>query len=849
VPGALDTGKNGEKQMKAYLKPRTSLLLILSLVLACLLGVEPDPAYAATITIDTVTDEQDNHCDDGDCSLRDAINTAAAGDIITFAPGLSGQTITLTIGQLDVDKDLTIDGTSLDPQVQVSGNNAVRVFSIAAGVTVTLLHLDIISGNAAIDVYGGGGILNEGELTVTGCNITSNTTADNGGGIHNFGTLTVSGDSAVAGNSGDYGGGIRNDGTLTITDSTLSDNTANWGAGIDNYWGTAALDNTVLTSNIATYNGGGITTSAPLTVDYCTFTDNSAQSGGGIENHGVDADLIVSNSTFTGNKAAADGGALFNVEATAEIANTTFDKNSADSGGGGIFNHNAGTMVLTDSTLIGNTASGTNTGLGWGGGIFNYGELALNGGYLAGNTVHLHGGGIWNWDGELTIDGVTFENNSAEDNGGAIVNNWYGSLTVAGSTFNNNSADLGGAILNDNGSTLTLENSTLSANTAIYEGGGIFNTIGDAASTVEMSNVTFYGNSAGSGGGIYNAEECTLRYRNTIVANSASGGDCVNNGIISVNVNNLVQDGSCGAPLSGAPGLGPLANNGGPIETHALLPGSPAIDAGDATTCLATDQRSATRPADGDASGAAACDIGAFELGGLKCGIQAASEPADYLFLGSVNVRVTDDSPDLDCLRVTHVSSSHPKATEELSTGRYWQIEALSDHSTAASAGYMVDLTLFWGAADANDTVCRYAVPDWNCAAMSYLANTSVTRTGITQLSDWAVDCDMCTTAAVPEPGISLTGTKEDVLLSWTDATANIGGYQVYRSTAPYFAPGAGTLRATLPWETPSYIDTGAARIAGVHYSYIVRGLSNCGAPSDYDRRLGVFSFRLVPGQ
>ena len=85
---------------------------------------------------------------------------------------------------------------------------------------------------------------------------------------------------------------------------------------------------------------------------------------------------------------------------------------------------------------------------------------------------------------------------------------------------------------------------------------------------------------------------------------------------------NLDSDGSCG--LSG-PGdlpntdalLGLLADNGGPTQTHALLAGSPAIDAGDNAACPATDQRGVARPQDGDGDGAAVCDIGAYELGGV----------------------------------------------------------------------------------------------------------------------------------------------------------------------------------------------------------------------------------------
>jgi hypothetical protein len=103
-----------------------------------------------------------------------------------------------------------------------------------------------------------------------------------------------------------------------------------------------------------------------------------------------------------------------------------------------------------------------------------------------------------------------------------------------------------------------------------------------------------------------------MNYANTIIANSTSGGDCVNDGTLGTNTKNLVQDGSCSALLSGNPNLGPLADNGEPTQTMALLPGSPAINAGDNATCASAqvnnlDQRGVTRPQ------GTICDIGAYE--------------------------------------------------------------------------------------------------------------------------------------------------------------------------------------------------------------------------------------------
>lgn len=221
-----------------------------------------------------------------------------------------------------------------------------------------------------------------------------------------------------------------------------------------------------------------------------------------------------------------------------------------------------------------------------------------------GNSAADGGGGINNL-GTLTVMNSTLSGNSAHFSGGGINN--YGTLTVTNSTLADNSADAGGGISN-NGGTATITNSTLSGNSANL-GGGIEN-----GGTLTVTNSTLSGNSANFfGGGINNSGP--LNYANTIIANSTTGSDCSNDstfGIISTNTNNLVEDGSCSAALSGDPKLGPLASNGGPTQTLALLAGSKAIDAGKDSVCAAApvsnkDQRGVTRPQ------GAHCDIGSYE--------------------------------------------------------------------------------------------------------------------------------------------------------------------------------------------------------------------------------------------
>ena len=218
-----------------------------------------------------------------------------------------------------------------------------------------------------------------------------------------------------------------------------------------------------------------------------------------------------------------------------------------------------------------------------GGGVCNDGTLTVSNSTFSHNSANRNGGGIYNSDfGTLTVSNSTFYFNSATH--GAGIYNATGMLTVSNSTFEDNRAWLGGnggGIDNNNG-TLTVSNSTFSRNFAGY-GGGIYTN-----GTLNMTNNTFSGNTADSqGGGIYKTNVAVNMF-NTIIANS-TGGDCYSSCtmfcISGSSANNLDQDSSCPATIHGDPKLGPLASNGGATQTFALLPNSPAIDAGSAVSC------------------------------------------------------------------------------------------------------------------------------------------------------------------------------------------------------------------------------------------------------------------------
>ncbi len=207
------------------------------LTLACALTI---PAYATTIVVNNTNDS-------GPGSLRQALVDANDGDTID-ATGISGA-ITLTTGELVVDKSVTINGAGAD-LLAVDGNATIRAFQVGSGTTVTISDLTIRNCQGGF----GGGILNGAASTLT---ITNSTLSGNsgafGGATYNEGTLSIV-NSTISGNSL---------GTLQIANSTLSGNSASFAGGIFNL-GTLQIGNTILNageSGVNLYSNSGSVTS------------------------------------------------------------------------------------------------------------------------------------------------------------------------------------------------------------------------------------------------------------------------------------------------------------------------------------------------------------------------------------------------------------------------------------------------------------------------------------------------------------------------------------------------------------------------------------------------------------
>jgi hypothetical protein len=283
----------------------------------------------------------------------------------------------------------------------------------------------------------------------------------------------------------------------------------------------------------------------------------------------------------------------------------TISGNSAST----IFSVATGVNVTISGLTLANGESASGAG-----GIYNLGHLTLTDDVLSNNTGAL-AGGIFSESGSLSMSDCTSTLNSASSASGGGIYVLSGAVTIKNSTFDSNSATFFGGAIFDNAGTVLLIDSTFTANNA-QEGGGIDNYGG-----LSLINCTVADNSAqDDGGGINNDVSGTMTLANTIIADNSAVvvGPDYHGTVTSDSGNNLIGDdaGSSGFTqpsdlLNVNPLLAALKDNGGPTQTMGLMPGSPAIDAGN-TSLLppgdVADQRGFSRTANGSV------DIGAFEV-------------------------------------------------------------------------------------------------------------------------------------------------------------------------------------------------------------------------------------------
>ncbi len=457
--------------------------------------------------------------------------------------------------EIRIEADTIIDATGRN--IVLSGNNINSVFWIWEEKKLDLIDLTLTEGAVFGAVRNLGGT-----VSLNNC-VISRSTSMSGGGIRNenwmntyVGTMSltntvVSDNNAYTANSNAVGGGINNDGIMTLTNCTVTRNSATTVSG---HAMAGAIHNGSENSSLP---GTGT-----MTFINTTVSDNTALDYGGIWNAG---ELTLLNSTVAGNR-ATDGDA------------------------GAIFNNNNGTVTLRESTLSDNTAT-------------------------------IRGGAIYAYGGTITIEDSTLSNNLSDDMAGGIMASVGATLTISNSTISGNSChSRGGGIMTNGLETSTIIiNSTLSGNSA-SQGGGIYN-----YSPLTLNHVTFSGNSADEGSNLWvvNHLRGATQMTSTLIANGLTSSNCFCSGDLSLYLTdggyNLADDDSCSLtnPTS-MPNIDPLldpvlADNGGFSETHALMEGSPAIDAipDGANGCgdsILSDQRAIVRP-QGDG-----CDIGAYEF-------------------------------------------------------------------------------------------------------------------------------------------------------------------------------------------------------------------------------------------
>ncbi len=587
-------------------------------------------------------------------TIRGGRTTGEGGGIVLA----SGNNISLTI----VDSEFVGNEATLGGGISTGEGNNLTVFG------------STFRNNTASSL--GGAIFNdEGSATISDTKILNNSAGQHGGGVYNDGPLLTFRDGRIAGNTaGEFGGGIHNEWSLSVSNSTIEDNRATDGGGIASRSGRTTINNSQILGNIASGSGGGVLnqtnnrddTYSPLTVIDSVIERNEAGENGGGINYNVDeGNLIVSNTIVRANHADGLGGGIYFGNEIATISDSIVSNNSADSDGGGIAVWD-GDMEIHRTVIADNTSGGVgggayasddldlfdswvrgNAAQGDGGGLYFEAGAKIASSMIAGNSSFGRGGGIMIQANFLSMSQSSVENNYAEETGGGLEFTGVGQSYIEFSTIaaNRSGTSGGGIHLRGDGApgslSLEISTSSISGNQAIITGGGV-HVSNDAANLVVRSTTISdnailtglqYTRQLGAGVAV-DATNATF-YNSIIASNFIQFGDLyqraddIGGSVRPESSYNLfgvvaswagVADGENGNLVGRTPGLAPLAYNGGPTKTHALLPGSPAIDAGDGgfdpnafDPPLLTDQRGRPRIADGDGDATARLDMGAVE--------------------------------------------------------------------------------------------------------------------------------------------------------------------------------------------------------------------------------------------
>ena len=598
----------------------------------------------------------------GELEITDglAIDASSATDV-TITGDANGDDVTVA-DTFITNVGASFGGAAGDANDLLDDNSRVFNFSSLSG-DLTLTGLTLTGGRTTENYRstqiqptgtgysgGGGGIrfFSNGTLTIESSRLSGNSTSRfnaSGGAIYTFfGGVSLT-DSTLSGNrtsgSDANGGGIFTvSGNVSLISSTLNDNgtsgNSSLGGGIGTQTGNVLLTDSEVTGNTTTGSyagGGGIATfcfnsnkpsgssvsSGSISLVNSTVSGNStfgrSAKGGGIR--AGSGEVLLTDSVLSGNSTAgiyAGGGGIYSAGGNVALVNSTLSQNSTtgtDADGGGIRTTNGG-VSLTSSTLSNNSTVGNSSG---GGGIFAYGV----GSYFT-NEILLT---------NSTISG-NFTRGTLSPGGGVSING--ADVRLTNSTFSGNSSlgilSAGGAIYSQGGS-VSLNNSTVTENNAGNNNAGGISVSGLIAGPFDVISVTI---------------------QNSIVAGNTDNGSAPD--LLGFQIDNLLVEHSligdtAGSGVTTTTGTGnilnqpallaPLADNGGATLTHALLDGSPAIDAGNNTLAMDEDdvpQANDQRGEGFDRVFGSSVDIGAFEL-------QSIAVPAQFALAGD-NVLVDD---------------------------------------------------------------------------------------------------------------------------------------------------------------------------------------------------------------
>jgi predicted outer membrane repeat protein len=570
APGGIMSQASGNKRIVCPLYP---IILLLNLIVV-------EVGYAEVFQVTHSSDDTDLTADDGKCltrlnlcTLRAAVmqaNSLPGKDIVKLPAdtyfltlGDSGEDSALG-GDLDVTDDLQVSGSGKADTI-INGSAGDRLFHVMTDVALAVDNLTLTNGNAEFE--SGGGILNDGNLTLENVNITDCSAAA-GGGIFN-----------------------NESGWLSVAQGYLESNStsASSGGGIENV-GTAFINDTVFIKNTADGDGGGLASGyfrakAPLSLTVLKstrFLQNSARSGGAIY---------------------ANGGYLISI-------GSDIRENSAYFGGGIYMSHSV-TAYFQDAIIELNQAQYSSGGAAVSAAFLSVPDVHFNNTRIMNNTAEI-GGGLRG--GPFTFERGVISGNTATEAGGGAYTYWP--VVISNSLIWNNTAPDGGGIYAGSGD-FTLTNTTVSANQASNgDGGGIYN----HNSRVELVNCTLADNQAGGlGGNIYDVADAGtvnpkfFHVTNSLIVDAQLGDNCV--GAVVSKGNNIDTDGTCSLESAGdQPNvaaksvIAPLLNNGGPAPTHALAENSPAFNAANPDVCPDIDQRQYYRD-----KGNNGCDVGAFD--------------------------------------------------------------------------------------------------------------------------------------------------------------------------------------------------------------------------------------------